>query len=194
MFKIKKLFFFISVIILIFFSYKYFNQETKIKKNIDQTQKNNIDDSYLSNSNIILDVKYLAQDNKGNKYSIVAKKGQIDLTNSNIIFLTDVIAIIELSKSDVIKITSNFGKYNTNNYDTIFSKNVIINYANNKIISEYLDFSLAKDLMIISKNVNYTNNENILKADTIEMIVSTKDTKIYMHENNKKVNLKNKWQ
>ena len=46
--------------------------------------------------------------------------------------------------------------------------------------------------MIISKNVIYTNLENILKADVIEINIKTKDTKIFMYEENKKVNIKNK--
>lgn len=181
--------------ILIFFAYKYFIQKTKIKKiNINQIENYKTNDNNNLSSTIILDVKYLAQDNKGNKYSIKAKKGQIDLKKNDIIFLTDVISVIQLNTSETIKITSNFGKYNINNYDTIFSKNVNIDYNNNKISAEYLDFSLIRDLMIISKNVIYTNNENILKADSLEITISTKDTKIYMYENNKKVNLKNKWQ
>ena len=46
--------------------------------------------------------------------------------------------------------------------------------------------------MIISKNVVYTNLENILKADVIKINIETKDTIIYMHEENKKVNIKTK--
>ena len=48
--------------------------------------------------------------------------------------------------------------------------------------------------MIISKNVKYFNSKNTLSADTIEMNIETKDTKIYMHEGLKKVNIKNKCQ
>ena len=46
--------------------------------------------------------------------------------------------------------------------------------------------------MIISRNVIYTNSDNILKANVIEMDVKTKDTKIYMYESKKKVNIKSK--
>ena len=46
--------------------------------------------------------------------------------------------------------------------------------------------------MIISNNVTYTDPENILKADVIEMNVQTKDTKIFMYRNNEKVNIKSK--
>ena len=62
----------------------------------------------------------------------------------------------------------------------------------NKIIGEYLDFSLERNLMMISKNVIYTNLENILKADVIEMNIKTKSSKIFMYEKEKKVNIKSK--
>ena len=45
--------------------------------------------------------------------------------------------------------------------------------------------------MIISKNVIYNNLENILEADVVEMNIKTKDTKIFMYEEEKKVNIKN---
>jgi hypothetical protein len=51
---------------------------------------------------------------------------------------------------------------------------------------------MQKNLMIISRNVVYTNLENILIADVMEMDVETKDTKIFMYENNKKVNIRSK--
>ena len=143
-------------------------------------------------SNMIDDVEYVARDSKGNEYKINAISGEIDLDSNNVIFLTDVSANIILKNSNDIYITSDFGKYNTLNYDTIFSKNVIIKYLDNKINSEYLDFSIKRNNMIVSKDVIYTNPENILKADVIEIEIDTKDTKIFMHENKKKVNIKSK--
>tara|TARA_B100000941_G_C28346746_1_gene469665 strand:+ start:353 stop:496 length:144 start_codon:yes stop_codon:yes gene_type:complete len=47
--------------------------------------------------------------------------------------------------------------------------------------------------MIISQNVIYTNLENILRADVMEMNIETKDTKIFMYEKEKKVNIKNRY-
>ena len=101
-------------------------------------------------------------------------------------------AKIILKNLNVITISSSYGKYDSNNLDTIFSKNVIINYPNNKITGEYLDFSPKRNSMIISKNIVYTNLKNILKADVIEIDLKTKDTKIYMYENKKKVKIKSK--
>ena len=93
---------------------------------------------------------------------------------------------------DEIKITSKFGKYNTSNFDTIFTKNVIITYIDNKITGEYLDFSIDRNSMIMSKNVIYSNTKNVLKSDVVEINLETKDTKIFMYEEDKKVNVKSK--
>ena len=46
--------------------------------------------------------------------------------------------------------------------------------------------------MIISRNVTYNNLKNTLKADVIELNIETKDTKIFMYEKEKKVNIKSK--
>ena len=96
-----------------------------------------------------------------------------------------------INSSD-IQIVSDFGKYNTENFDTIFSKNIIINYAENKIKGEYLDFSIERNTMIINRNVVYSNLKNVLKADIIEIDLDTKNTKISMYEENNKVNIKSK--
>ena len=42
----------------------------------------------------------------------------------------------------------------------------------------------------MTKKVVYTNLENILRADAVEMNLRTKDTKIFMYENQEKVNIK----
>ena len=99
---------------------------------------------------------------------------------------------INLKNSDQIDITSNFGKYNATNYNTIFSKNVVITYLENKITGDYLDLSMLENRIIVSKNIIFTTGENVLKADVIEIDTKTKDTKIFMYEENKKVNIKNK--
>ena len=141
-------------------------------------------------SNKIKDVKYTTKDADGNEYIITATEGEIDYSNTNIIYLINIKAKIKLIDSDDISITSDYGKYNSGNFDTIFSKNVIINYLNNKITGEYLDFSLERNSLLMTKKVVYTNLENILKADAVEMNLKTKDTKIFMYENQKKVNIK----
>ena len=178
--------FFISLILLILsfiIYFKYF--EHKEVKNIK-----NENEDIPHNSNILKDIEYRTKDKDGNEYLIRALKGEIDFSNPNILFLTNVSALIKLNTSEKVTIVSDYGKYNSENNDTIFSKNVIVNYLDNKITSEYLDFSLDKNLMLISKNVVYSNLENNLEADVVEIEIKSRDTKIFMYEKDKKVNIK----
>ena len=182
----------IIILILILFFTIFFSFKKIFKKNEKIIAETTVKEEDVYNSNIIKDVRYVSRDTGGNEYIVTASKGEIDFSNTNIIFLTDVYATITLKNSNLISISSYFGKYNSNNLDTIFSKNVIIKYLDNKITGEYLDFSPNRNSMIVSKNVIYTNLENILKADVIEIDLKTKDTKIYMYEDKKKVRVKSK--
>ena len=182
----------LSLIIITWFVYsEYFKQDkNKLSKPVDP--KSEIEEEAVYNSNIIKDINYTSRDLKGNEYILIAKEGEIDLDNSDIIFLKDVTAYIKLVKnSELIVITSNYGKYNTINYDTIFSKNVKIDYVDNIITGDYLDFSMIKNLLIISQNVVYKNLENTMKADVIELDTMTKDTKVFMYNSNEQVNVTN---
>ena len=182
----------LSLIIITWFIYsEYFKEDkSKLSKPVNPTSE--IEEDAIYNSNIIKDINYTSRDLKGNEYIIIAKEGEIDLDNSDIIFLTDVTAYIKLVKnSELIVITSNYGKYNTINYDTIFSKNVKIDYVDNIITGDYLDFSMMKNLLIVSRNVVYKNLENTMKADVIELDTTTKDTKIFMYNSDEQVNVTN---
>ena len=186
--KIVKIFFIFFIVFAIFLIYlKFFKTENKIVKNEEIIIENEV-----YSSNIIENVNYSTKDADQNEYLITALIGEIDYTNPNIIYLTNVKAEIKLNNSDNIIIVSDFGKYNSDNFDTIFSKNVLITYLDNKINSEYLDFSMNRNTMVISKNVIFNNLKNILEADVIEMNIKTKDTKVFMHEKNKQVNIKSK--
>ena len=193
--KIIKFFliFFFSIL-LIFFYLKIFKRDVivKDKTNTVEDVSNDAGKDNISSSNIIENVKYISKDVNGNEYIINASVGEIDYLNSDIIYLTNINAFIRSVNSENVNISSDFGKYNTTNFDTIFSQNVVITYSDNTIKGEYLDFSIKNNLMIISRNVIYTNLENTLNADVIEVNLDTKNTKIFMHENNKKIKIKSK--
>ncbi len=178
--------FLVISLLVIYLKFSKDSQEESITK-IEEEVK---EEPYKSN--IMENVSYSSKDARENEYTVNASKGEIDYDNPNTIFLTDVKAVVKLTNSNNVTITSDYGKYNTNNFDTIFSKNVMITYLGNKITGEYLDFSLKRNSMIVSRKVVYTNLENILKADVIEINITTKDTKIFMYKDNKKVNIKSK--
>jgi LPS export ABC transporter protein LptC len=175
---IQLLLIFLIFFISVSFYLEYFNDSPKTLKNKMLEKKTNINQN--SSSTYIDNIDYFSFDAKGNKYNITAKQSEIKIENPDIMFLTEVIAYIFIKDSDTVKITSNFGKYNSKNYDTVFSENVIVIYPGHKITGEYLDFSFLKDIGTISKNVIYSGDKTNLFADKVEMNLTTKDTKIFM--------------
>tara|TARA_B100001027_G_scaffold96413_1_gene66201 strand:+ start:141 stop:743 length:603 start_codon:yes stop_codon:yes gene_type:complete len=180
--------------VLIFFYTKSSNDKNLVekKKAVKLVENENIEilNEKIESLNIIEDVSYSAKDIRGNEYFLKAREGSIDQNESNFIFLKSVKAIINLKDYKLIEISSDFGKYDINNYDTIFSKNVIITYLDNIITGDYLDFSWDKNLMLVSRDVILKNNKNSLQADVIEMDIEKRDIKIFMYEDSKKVNIR----
>ena len=176
---------FLIVLITYLFYAKYFKKnQKKITENI---KLENLKTSENTTSNYIDDINYTSLDAKGNRYLITAQQAEIVKDNPDTMFLENVIAYIYLKDSDTVKITSDFGKYNSKNYDTIFSKNVIVLYPTHKIYGEYLDFSFLNSLGTISTDVIYIGEKTRLIADRVEMNITTKDTKIFMNDNTKQV-------
>jgi LPS export ABC transporter protein LptC len=176
---------FVIIIISLWFYLKYFTNNFEDIKEVQEIEE--ISEEKSSDSTYINDINYTSTDLKGNKYQITAKLAEIKIENSDVMFLTDVIAFIFIKNKDTVKITSNYGKYNTINYDTIFSENVIVVYPGHKITGEYLNFSFLTNLGIFTTNVIYTGDKTNLFADKIEIDLTTKDTKIFMNDTGKKV-------
>jgi len=190
----KIIIFTILVLFIIVLNHFFFkdlnnNQSDNSNQNLElEIEKEEIDRESFS-SNILENVNYSSIDPEGNEYTIFASEGEIDIKNNQTIFLKNVKASIKLKNSDTILISSGFAKYNAANLDTIFTENVVIENLENKIIGEYLDFSMLRKNIIISKDVVFKNNLNILKTDVIEIDIDTKNIKFYMNEKDKKVSM-----
>ena len=176
---------FVIILISLWFYLKYFTENFKDVKKTLAIEK--VDENQNSTSTYINDINYVSTDVRGNKYQITAKLAEIKIENPDLMFLSDVVAFVFIKDKDTVKITSNFGKYNTNNYDTIFSENVIVIYPEHKVTGEYLDFSFLTNLGVFTTNVIYTGEKTNLFADKMEMNLTTKDTKIFMNDAGKKV-------
>ena len=176
---------FLIFLISLSFYLKYFSNNSKVLKDTPLEEK--IAANQNNTSTYIDNIDYVSFDAKGNKYQVTAEQAEIKIENSDVMFLTNVIAYIFIKDSDTVKITSNFGEYNSKNYDTIFSENVIVIYPGHKITGEYLDFSFLKNLGTMSTNVVYNGEKTNLFSDKLEMNLSTKDTKIFMNDASEKV-------
>tara|TARA_A100001015_G_C14784128_1_gene630366 strand:+ start:13 stop:600 length:588 start_codon:yes stop_codon:yes gene_type:complete len=174
----------IFFIISFFLFFKYFKKTSlEINTNANINQTNNTGES------LIEDLKYLSTDKEGNEYKIEAKKGNIDKSNPDIIYLENVNAIILLQNSENISIKSNYAKYNTKNFDTLFNNSVSVNYGEHVMKSEFLDLSFENNLVSIYDNVRYLSGISSLKADKAEIDILNKKTKIFMEDSDKKVKI-----
>ena len=193
----KKIFIQILLILIVLiiigsiFYYYLFDQkkivESLKKKETTQISTDKNDESVTSS--IIENIKYVSQDNEGNEYEIIAKKGEMNISSPEVIYMTDVSAIIKMKNLTSIYINSDYAIYNSQNYDTTFTNNVIINYITHKITGEKLDLSFQSNMAIMSKNVIYKNINTVLNADRLEIDLITKNSRIFMEDKYEKIKI-----
>lgn len=196
------------LVLLIFISFAIIN--FYLKKNItlnDEKKKEvtNSDNKKDTNNqnNLIENIKYTANNTKGDIYEIIADFGETNLENPEMMFLTNVKGnIIFMNKEDVY-LTSDFANFNTKTFETTFIDNVNVTRTNEVITGdelylvldledELIDNNLKKEqnLIRMSNNILFQKPGYQLKADILEIDLITKNIKIYMKDELKKVVVK----
>ena len=157
------------------------------------TKKVKIDNKNFSNktSNFVHDIEYISEDKEGNKYIIQSELGELKESEPGFILMRKVVAIVEMKNSTPINIFSDTAKYNNINYSTNFYGNVLITYDEHNITSDNLDLFFDKNLATISNNIIYKNLNTNLQADKVEIDLISKNSKIFMNDNSKKIKIVN---
>jgi len=176
----------ISVLIIVscvyFFYFK--NAEKKIVKTVEQTNDLQV---VKGSDDLITDMTYLSEDNKGNRYEIKSAYGVISPKASNLIIMDKVKAIIYLTNGEKIFISSNKANYNETNNDTTFNGSVQMIYSEHVVNADSLDLSFKNNLATLYNNVKYKSELSTLSADKILIDFLNKNTKIEMNDVNNKV-------
>ena len=89
----KKNFIFLLIIFLLIFSLIMYLKYSK-EESVPSIEEEVLEEPYKSN--IMEDVSYSSKDAKGNEYIVNASIGEIDYDKPNIIYLTNVIAFINI--------------------------------------------------------------------------------------------------
>ena len=179
------------IIVLVIISYVYFayfkvTKEIPIKTVDDNSTKKMVKGS----DDLISDMSYFSEDNKGNRYEIFSEYGTINPDKSNLIFMEKVTAVVYLSDGQNVYINSNKAKYNDEENDTSFSGSVKMIYGEHIINSEYLDLSFKNQTASVYDNVKYKSNLSNLSADKIFINFVSKNTKIQMNDENSNILVK----
>ena len=171
------------IIMLIIISYVYFAYFKSSKEKIIKNANDNFDKKITKGSDdLISDMSYFSEDNKGNRYEIFSEFGTINSGESNLIFMEKVSAVVYLSNGEKVSINSKKAKYNDDNNDTSFIGTVKMIYGEHVINSEYLDLSFKNQTANLYDNVKYKNNFSNLSADKIFLDLVSKNTKIQMND------------
>ena len=192
----KKIFLQVIVLIIILlasiFLFKVYFTENLIKPNDGTLVGKNEDGSSIDkDQSQIQNLEYTSTDQNGNTYKITSKRGSLDPTKLDIIIMQDVIGLIRFNNLTNLKIISDNAVYNVINYDSNFYNNVVVKYDDHLINSDSLYLIFNENMLIISDNIIYKNKDVFMYADKIEFDLITKDMKIFMNEDNKKIRILN---
>ncbi len=181
------------ILIIGYATFLYLNKND-INKSIDGTELKTIKETQINGqivksqvSNQILDLAYKSSDERGNIYQIKSVSGTIEDKNENVLILEDVTAKIVIKNYGTFLIESGKARYNKLNLNTHFFNNVNLYYLNHSIKSEDLFLKYINKEIRVSNNVVYKNQNNLLKADEIDIDMITKTSKIYMKDEKNKV-------
>ena len=153
-----------------------------------ETVEENISDKNIKGSDdLISEMKYFSEDNKGNKFEIKSDYGFINPEQSNLISMNKVKAVVYLSNGEVIYINSDKAEYNNINNDTIFNGSVEMDYQDHKINAENLDLSFENSFATLYDNVKYKSKFSHLIADKVLIDLINKNTKIQMNDENSNI-------
>ena len=175
-------------------------KETKIQDNKNEVSKK-IDENELSNEensenrenreNLIKNLKYSVELADSGKYEISSKLSQLIILQDGIevIYMKDVSAIFTDKNNKKVFINSNNAEFNSKNYDTLFSGNIRIIYADNLITSEKLHFNFIENNILVYENVIYKGSNGKIQTDNIKINLLSKNIEIFMNEkiNNVKI-------
>ena len=194
---------FLTTILIItsFLIFNFFYVSKKDNQNLDAKKNANINNE-LNNTdkNIIQDIEYSLNNDKGNIYKVIADYGEVKTDNPDLMFLTNVTATVIFSDNMKIISTSDFANFNSKTFETTFLNNVQIKKDDEIITGDELYLVLEnnnkeildkpnkeENLIRISNNVIYKKPGYSLKADILELDLITKNIKIYMLNNKQKI-------
>tara|TARA_B100000795_G_C22695852_1_gene397549 strand:+ start:278 stop:865 length:588 start_codon:yes stop_codon:yes gene_type:complete len=138
-------------------------------------------------NNMTYNSKYLDD----NQYIVNAEFAEFNKDNPDVMLLTNVKGEIFFKDSGVIEISSKKAIYNSESYNTNFYQNVLVTFNDHQINSDNFDLFFDKKIGTAYNNIIYKNLNTILQADKIDIDLITKDSKIYMLDNSKKIKIKN---
>jgi hypothetical protein len=157
-------------------------------KKAENLNANTFDQIQTTKNNIVENLKYNIKINENETYEISSKISEIIYENNiETILMKDVFAKLVDKNNKVLTIKSDEALYNNSNYNTIFKKNLNINYLDNKISSNMMTVNFTENLISIIDNVKFEGPIGYLDADYINIDLLEKKINISMNDLNQNI-------
>tara|TARA_B100000963_G_C22447433_1_gene589474 strand:- start:488 stop:895 length:408 start_codon:yes stop_codon:yes gene_type:complete len=135
----------------------------------------------------------MSEDLLGNTYTVTAQSATLNEDKINEVQLFEVNAEIVRKNQEVIYINSKTASYNKINNNTVFRKEVNVNYGEQTIDSETLNLNFKDNTIEILDDVYYVNSNTKINADKVEIDLIDKKLKISMINEKDKVSITSKY-
>ena len=182
-------------LILVIVSFSFYFNFLKTNKTSDLKEIQIKENSSLldSDNNLIKNLEYNVTFDNNTKYTITAELSELKYENDiEIVEMQFVTAIFNDKDGIPIIITSKNAFYNNLNYNTSFYDSVKVIYLSNVLLSEKLDINFNKNIIKIYENVVYEGLQGTVKADNVKLNLLSKNMEIFMHNDNKKIEISSK--
>ena len=188
---IQFLIFILILVLLFFFIKNTFLEEEKdvIELEIDKNEVATVNQDNEETSNVIKNLNYRSVDSNGNTYILESEYGEVTKENSDILILKNVTGIIRLKNKSEIKISADFAKYNSENYNTFFYQNVLGLYEESEIHSDNLDLLFQDNIAKMYNNIKFLDQNLKVNADEISLDLLYGDVYIKMFDDKNKIQI-----
>ena len=148
-------------------------KEEPLKKKINKSSNLN---------NLTKEIEYITTNKNGDTFKILAKYGNTNLNDKNVLDLEKVNGFVNLKQGSKLTISSDYAKYNYNNQNSKFYSNVEIKYDNKTITCDNFKLISNKNIAVAYDNVLLIDGNSKMMADTVTIDILTKDVSINSNE------------
>ena len=134
---------------------------------------------------VFSNIEYSGLDLSGNRYILKSKKAYNENDNQEVVNLVSVEAFFYFKDNTILKITSDYGKYNNKTLDMYFYDNVNANYMGSTLNAQKAEFSNQNSNLTISENVKLEDKRGTMFADKLFFDIKKQTLNVTAIENNK---------
>lgn len=164
-----------TLILLITYS-GYINTQKKEFVSIKSDKK--FEKSKNDTGNIFYNIEYSGIDLAGNRYIIKSQKAVPNKLNESLIQMEGVTSFFYFKDGTILKISSEFGRYNNNTLDIEFEKDIKAEYEKSTIEAQSAIYSNSKGFLTVSDEVKVNDIQGSLYADKLVFDIKKQTLKI----------------